>query len=462
MSREAEKESLSQQIQTTLSYEELRRRDLAYLWHPYTEISSFEQTTFPIVESAQGCRLREIGGRELLDGISSWWCVNLGHSHPRLVRAIQEQAAKLQHTLLGGMSHPPAILLAERLAQIAPKGLGHAMFASDGSCAVEAALKIALQYWTNQGETQRTRFVTLEDGYHGDTLGTIGVGYIEGFHRPFLPALRPALAAVAPYCNRCPVGLRPENCHAECFDANELNSMEAILRRHHAECAAVIVEPLCQAAAGMRIYPALYLQRLRALCTEYGIPLIVDEVAVGFGRTGAMFACDKAGIVPDILTLGKGLTGGLLPMSAALVTEAIYDTFRAKDGQARTFFHGHTFCGNPLTSALALAALETYEEEKIVERLPERVRILEDGMRRVAGLLGSSPLRTLGMIAAIEIEPACGGQPRARKIAARACELGLFIRSLGSTIYLWPPLNTDPAELQSMVEILERATGETA
>lgn len=238
--------------------------------------------------------------------------------------------------------------------------------------------------------------------------------------------------------------------------------METLIRRHHAECAAVIVEPLCQAAAGMRIYPALYLQRLRALCTEYGIPLIVDEVAVGFGRTGAMFACEKAGIVPDILTIGKGLTGGLLPMSAMLVTDAIYDTFRANGEQPRTFFHGHTFCGNPITSALALAALDVYEEEKTVEHLPERMRILEDGMLRVAAVLAGSPLRTLGMIAAIEIAPGAGGRLRARKIAARAYELGLFIRSLGSTVYLWPPLNSELAELQSMVEILERAARETA
>jgi adenosylmethionine---8-amino-7-oxononanoate aminotransferase len=449
-----------------MNYSEMRRRDIEFLWHPYTEITSFEKSPFPIVESAEGCRLHEIDGRVLLDGISSWWCVNLGHSHPRLVRAIQDQAAKLQHTLLGGMSHPPAIRLAEQLARIAPAGLGHAMFASDGSCAVEAALKIALQYWTNQGESHRTRFIALQDGYHGDTLGTIGVGYIESFHRPFLPALQPALRAMSPYCNRCPLGLRPESCQVECFDAESIgsqcfDSMQTLLRRHHAECAAVIVEPLCQAAAGMRIYPELYLKRLRALCTEYGIPLIIDEIAVGFGRTGAMFASQKAGIVPDIMTLGKGLTGGMLPMSATLVTDTIYDTFRADGGQSRTFFHGHTFCGNPITSALALAALETYEEEKIVERLPESIRLLEDGMRRVSNLLRDSPLRTLGMIAAVEITEEAGGQLRARRMAARANELGLFLRPLNSTIYLWPPLNTDPADLQSMLEIVERAARET-
>lgn len=444
-----------------MNYSEMRRRDIEFLWHPYTEITSFEQLTFPIVESAQGCRLHEIDGRVLLDGISSWWCVNLGHSHPRLVQAIQAQAAKLQHTLLGGMSHPPAIRLAEQLARIAPAGLGHAMFASDGSCAVEAALKIALQYWTNQGESHRTQFITLQDGYHGDTLGTIGVGYVDSFHRPFRPALRPALCATSPYCNRCPLGLRPETCHTECFDAKCFDSMETLVRRHHAECAAVIVEPLCQAAAGMRIYPELYLQRLRSLCTEYSIPLIIDEIAVGFGRTGAMFASEKAGIVPDIMTVGKGLTGGMLPMSATLVSDAIYDTFRAESGQSRTFFHGHTFCGNPITSAVALVALQIYEEEKVVERLPESMRILEDGMRRVSGVLGGSPLRTLGMIAAVEITEAAGGQVRARRIATRAYELGLFIRPLNSTIYLWPPLNIASADLQVMLETIERAARET-
>jgi adenosylmethionine-8-amino-7-oxononanoate aminotransferase len=359
------------------------------------------------------------------------------------------------------MSHPPAIRLAEQLARIVPAGLGHAMFASDGSCAVEAALKIALQYWTNQGERHRTRFITLQDGYHGDTLGAIGVGYIENFHGYLRPVLQPALRAVSPHCNRCPLGLHPESCQVECFDAPGFDSMEMLMRRHHAECAAVIVEPLCQAAAGMRIYPELYLQRLRSLCSEYKIPLIVDEIAVGFGRTGAMFACEKAGIVPDIMTMGKGLTGGMLPMSATLVTDAIYDTFRADNGKSRTFFHGHTFCGNPITSAVALAALETYAEEKIVERLPEAIRILEDGMRRVSSVLGGSPLRTLGMIAAIEITEAAGGITRARRIANRAYELGLFIRPLDSTIYLWPPLNINGADLQAMLDIVERAAKET-
>ncbi len=434
---------------------ELRQRDIQYLWHPYTEITSFEASDFPIVDRARGCSLFDVEGRELLDGISSWWCVNLGHSHPKLVRAIQEQAERLQHTLLGGMSHPPAIALAERLARMAPGGLSHALFASDGTSAVEAALKIALQYWTNLGERGRTQFIALEEGYHGDSLGAVGVGYVEAFHKPFAPAVRPAFRALSPHCNRCPVGLSPDRCSADCFD-----SMERLIRDRGRECAAVIVEPLCQAAGGMRIYPEEYLRRLRAACTANGLLLIADEIAVGMGRTGSRFACERAGVAPDILTLGKGLTGGLLPMSATLVTDAVYDSFRAEGGRARTFFHGHTFCGNPITSALALAALEVYEEEQVVERLGPRVRQLDEGMRRIAEVLSGSPMRSLGMIAAVELSEEAGGAARAKGVAQRAVELGLFIRPLGSTVYLWPPLTCTEGELGRMLELLARAAGE--
>jgi adenosylmethionine---8-amino-7-oxononanoate aminotransferase len=350
--------------------------------------------------------------------------------------------------MLGGMSHPGAIELAERLSRIVP-GLGHAMFAADGSMAIEAALKIALQYRTNRGEGNRTVFIALEDGYHGDALGGIGAGYIETFHKPFSPAVQPALRAASPHCARCPKDLQPSDCGIECFD-----SMAALVKKHHARCTAVIVEPLCQGAAGMRIYPAAYLRLLRELCDKYGLLLIADEVAVGFGRTGAMFACEKAGIRPDIMTLGKGLTGGMLPMSAALVTDEIYETFRADGAKTRTFYHGTTFCGNPITSAAALAALDVYEEERIIERIPVSSQILEEGMGKVAALLDDSPMHTLGMIAAVEIRDSAGGATRARNIVAKAYELGLFIRPLGPVIYLWPPLNTEENELQHMIEIL--------
>ena len=432
-----------------MTTDEWRRRDVRHVWHPFTEITAFEQTRFPIFVRAHGSTLIDMDGRDYLDGISSWWCANLGHGHPLIVEAICRQTLVLQHTLLGGASHPLAIELSERLAALAPGGLGHAMYGGDGSLAVEAALKIALQHWANLGEPARTRFIAIEDGYHGDTLGAIGAGYVEAFHAPFRDAIRPALRAASPHCNRCPCRMNPETCDIECF-----SSMEQLVSEHHAQCAAVIVEPLCQAAAGMRIYPAEYLRRLRRLCTARGLLLIADEIATGFGRTGAMFACELAGIVPDIMTIGKGLTGGSLPMSATLVSDAVYDAFRADAaGRPRTLCHGTTFCGNPITCAAALAALEAYDADDIIKGLPPRVSILDEGMRRVADAVGGAPMRSLGMIAAVEVPDKAGGAGRARSVAAKAMELGLLVRPLGATVYLWPPLNCSEADLKLMVEI---------
>jgi adenosylmethionine-8-amino-7-oxononanoate aminotransferase len=436
--------------------DELRRRAVRAVWHPYTEITAFEASRFPVIERAEGCSLFDVEGRELLDGIASWWCVNLGHGHPRIVEAIRRQAARLQHVLLGGVSHPRAIELGERLGEVAPAGLGHAMFAADGSVAVEAALKIALQYWSNRGEPERTDFVALESGYHGDTLGAIGVGYVDAFHAPFRSAVRPALRAASPHCNRCPAGKVPGSCRVECFA-----SLEAIVEEHHRTCAAVVVEPLVQAAAGMRIYPAEYLRRLRALCTRRGLLLVADEVATGFGRTGAMFACGAAGVVPDVLVMGKGLTGGTLPMSATLVSDAVYDTFRAARGRARTFFHGTTFCGNPITAAAALAALDVYRDERVVEGVAVRAALLARGMARVARRLGCAPLRSVGLVAAVEVPDAAGGSVRARAVTERALELGLFVRPLGPVVYLWPALNAPHDVLRAMLERLEQAAWET-
>ena len=440
-----------------MDYQSLRELDIKYLWHPCTEINTFEQMNFPIIETAKGVYLYEVGGRPLLDGISSWWCVNLGHGHPRLIQAIQEQAGKLQHAILGGMSHPNAIRLAEQLARITPGDLSHSFFASDGASAVEAALKIAVQYWANLGEKNRTQFVGLEEGYHGDTLGAMGVGYVEAFHRYYKEVVRPAYHALSPHCTECTCGKEPETCDIECFD-----SMAKILKEHNKEIAAVIVEPLCQAAAGIRIYPEEYLHRLRKLCDEYGLILIADEIAVGFGRTGHMFACERTGIVPDIMTVGKGLTGGYMPLSAAIVNDTIYDSFRnTGDGRDRTFNHSHTFGGNPIITGLALAAIETYEKEKVLEKVQPRIRQLEQGMRRLGAMLGGSKVRALGMMAVIEINDASGGAERASQVVRKAYELGLFLRPRAKAVYLWPPLVITEAELGQMLSILGEAIKQT-
>jgi adenosylmethionine-8-amino-7-oxononanoate aminotransferase len=436
-----------------MTVDELRQLDIKYLWHPCTDINTFEQMPFPIIETAKGAYLYEIGGRPLLDGIASWWCVNLGHSHPRLIEAIQKQSSKLQHTILGGMSHPNAIKLAEQLAHVTPGGLQHSFFASDGASAVEAALKMAVQYWANIGEKGRSRFVGLEEGYHGDTLGAMGVGYVESFHRSYQDVVRPAYRAISPHCLQCPRDKTPETCDIECFD-----SMVNILKAHHREIAAVIVEPLCQAAAGIRIYPEEYLRRLHELCDQYHLILIADEIAVGFGRTGSMFACERAGIVPDIMTVGKGLTGGYMPLSAAIASDRIYDSFRNKnDGRDRTFWHSHTFGGNPIITGLALAAIDVYETEHVLEKCQPRTKQLADGMAEIGALLNGSRSRAMGMMGVVEVCDACGGVRRASHIVRKAYELGLFLRPRGRAVYLWPPLTVTEVELDRMIGIIKQS-----
>jgi adenosylmethionine---8-amino-7-oxononanoate aminotransferase len=435
----------------------LRDRDIKYLWHPCTDINILEQMTFPIIERSQGAYLYEIGGRPLLDGIASWWCVNLGHSHPKLIEAIQKQAPILQHAILGGMSHPNAIRLAERLAQITPGNLQHCFFASDGASAVEAALKIAVQYWANIGENGRIRFAGLEEGYHGDTLGAMGVGYVEAFHRDYQSVVQPAFHATSPHCTQCPRGKKPESCHIECFD-----SMEQIVRQHHKEIAAVVVEPLCQAAAGIRIYPEEYLRKLRLLCDEFHLILIADEIAVGFGRTGYMFACERAGIVPDIMTVGKGLTGGYMPLSAAITNDIIYNSFRnGNQGRDNTFQHSHTFGGNPIITGLALAALDVYNEEKVLEKVQPRITQLAVGMTEICALLKGSKTRAMGMMGVVEINDECGGANRASRIVRKAYESGLFLRPRGRAVYLWPPLTVTEEELGRMISIIKQSVQTT-
>jgi len=436
---------------------DLRKRDIEHVWHPCTPINAFEQMQFPVIEGAKGAYLYEVSGRALLDGIASWWCVNLGHSHPKLIEAIRKQAGKLQHSILGGMSHPNAIELAEKLAQITPGDLKHFFFCGDGASAVESALKIAVQYWANIGIRGRSRFVGLEEGYHGDTLGAMGVGYVEAFHQDYKDVVRPAYRALSPHCAQCHCSKEPESCDIECFD-----SMQKIVEAYHDEIAAVIVEPLCQGAAGVRIYPEEYLKRLRSLCNEYDLILIADEIAVGFGRTGSMFACERAGIVPDIMTVGKGLTGGYMPLSAVIATSKIYDSFRnTGDGQDNTFYHSHTFGGNPIITGLALAAIKVYEEEQVLEKCQPRIEQLSTGMHELGQMLSGSKVRAMGMMGVMEINDISGGADRAAQIVKKAYELGLFLRPRARAVYLWPPLTITEEELGQMISILKTSIEQT-
>lgn len=404
----------------------------------------------PLIVKAEGIYLVSADGRRFVDAISSWWSCALGHGHPRMVEAIRSQAAVLQHSILANLSHPCAVELASEIADLFADSRRHVLFASDGASAVEAALKIAAQYWHNRGTSRRTRFAALENAYHGDTLGAVAVGYIEGFHKAFRPLLTPAIMLPVPsrgmpedICRR-----KAEELFAQCGES----------------LAALIVEPLCLGAAGMRMYPASYLSFLADLCKRYGALLIVDEIATGFGRTGRWFAFEHAAIDPDIVCLGKALTAGTLPMSATVVKDEIYESF-SDTPVDHTFYHGHTFCGNPIAAAAALAAIRVYKEENI----PEKALRIQDAFSRVLSPLSNlshvSEVRWLGAIAAVElagpanIEMAAKEHsvPAAQRIRQILFEQGILIRPLGNVVYLFPPLIISEAELDRLLRAFANA-----
>jgi len=430
----------------------LQDLDYRHLWHPYTDINAYEAAPWISFERAEGVYLYDREGRAVMDGIASWWAVALGHSHPKIVAAIREQAGVLQHAILGNQTHPLAVKLAARLAEIAPGDLTRCYFASDGASATEAALKIAIQYWHNQGVRGKNRFVALDEGYHGDTLGAVGVGFVPTFHAPFDGAIVKSFVAPAPHR-----AANPDDAADRAYAIEAFTALERIVDTHEAEIAGIILEPLCMGAAGMRIYHPEYLRRVRALCDARGLLLIADEIAVGFGRTGGVFACDVAGIVPDILCLGKALTGGTLPMSATIVTDAIYDTFRNEPGKDRTFYDGHTYCGNPITSAAALAFLGAFEQKGVMENVAARTPQLAEGMARLARHASVQYHKSLGLIGMIVLTAESGGAALAKRVARRAFELGLYIRPLGDVLYLWPPLTTTAVELARMIDLFDTA-----
>ncbi len=414
----------------------LRTLDKKSLWHPYTKYSSMQTAFFPIIERGEGVYLFDIEGNRYLDAISSWWCCNLGHSHPALVAAIKQQAETLQHSILGNMSHPSAIKLASKLIKFFPTGDRRVHFASDGASAVETALKIAVQYWHNIGKPERTRFVSLANDYHGDTLGAVSVGFMESFHKQFASLVTPSLQAESPCCKACGYDKIPKTCSLECF-----TSMRDILEEHAGELAAVIVEPLCQGAAGMRIYTPEYLKELSTLCKKHSVLLIVDEIAMGFGRTGKMFAFEHAGIDPDIVCLGKGLSGGYLPISAAVVKEYIFNTF-SDQPEDNTFYHGHTFAGNSIAAAVACEVLDVYEKESIVAQAYEKGKILEQEMARFDDLRCVANVRCLGMVGALELktQPDSTGITHPEAVKSEMLRKDVLIRPLGNVVYLMLPL----------------------
>ena len=418
-------------------------------------MASFDAEPKLVVERAEGNRLIDRDGREYIDGVASLWSNIHGHGHPRIVEAIQAQAAKLQHSTLLGLSHPSAIGFADALIRHLPEGLSRVYYSSDGASAVEVALKMAIQYWVNSGHPERTRIVALDMAYHGDTLGANSLGGEGPFRDPYAPLLFEPLRVPNGYRYRCRWCADGIECDSSC-----VNALRDLLEARGSEIAAVIVEPRVQGAAGMIIAPEGNLATIRRLCDDYEVLLIADEVATGFGRTGEMFACDLESVVPDIMTLGKGITGGYLPLSATVTTERIYDAFYDVSDRNKTLFHGHTFAGNPICCTAAMASLEVFEAEPVLERVGQRSAFLGALLHECfADHPWVGEIRQQGLMVGLELvrdRPTRESFPSADAIGWKVCmaarDRGVFVRPLGDVVVIMPPLSIEEEELTQIAE----------
>ena len=413
--------------------ESARELDQRHLWHPFTQMRNWVEEEPVVISAGDGTDLVDVEGRRYIDGVSSLWCNVHGHRHPGIDQAIRDQLDRIAHSTMLGLTHGPAAELAGRLVEIAPPGLARVFYSDSGSTAVEVAIKMAFQYWHQRGgqHARRTGFVSLRDGYHGDTLGSVSVGGIDLFHSTYEPLLFRSWKAAA-------------------GDASDL---ERILERHGEEVAAVVVEPLVQGAAGIRVQPQGYLREVHRLCDRFGTLLICDEVATGFGRTGTMFACEQERVAPDFLCLGKGLTGGYLPLAATLTTERVYEGFLGAPEEGRIFFHGHTFTGNPLACAAALANLEAFEREHTLLRLQPKIRLLHELLGEVAGMEEVAEVRGRGFMVGIDLGEHDPEIRLGHRVAVEARQRGAIIRPLGDVVVLMPPLAISKTDLTRLAWI---------
>ena len=436
--------------------EELEQWDKEYLWHPFTQMKDYCDEPPLIIERGEGSFIVDIYGNRYLDGVSSLW-VNLhGHRREEIDRAILDQLKEIAHSTLLGISNVPAIRLAKRLVEVAPAGLSKVFYSDNGSTAVESALKIAFQYWQQRSfpRTEKQTFISLEHAYHGDTLGAVSVGGIDTFHTLYRPLLFSTHRVPSPYCYRCRFQKVHPACGLEC-----LNQAEAVMKKHHQEIAAFIIEPLVQGAAGMLVAPAGYLKAVRELCSRYDILLIADEVAVGFGRTGTLFACEQEGVLPDLLCLAKGITGGYLPLAATLATEEIYRAFLGEYRELKTFFHGHSYTGNPLACSAALASLRLFERDQTLKKLQAKIDFLKEQLAAFSGLPHVGDVRQKGFMVGIELvkdRATKAPYPLEEKVGMRVIQearrRGVVIRPLGDVIVMMPPLSIAMDHLQQLVE----------
>ncbi len=410
------------------------RLDHDHLWHPFTQQRDWVEEQPLLIEGAEGCELIDTEGRRYLDGTSSLWCNVHGHRHPAIDQAVRDQLDRVAHSTMLGLSHRGAAELAAQLVGIAPSGLSRVFYSDSGSTAVEVALKMAFQYWQHRGgqHVRKTSFVCLEGAYHGDTIGSVSVGGMELFHSTFGPLLFEA--------HRAPAG--------------DIEAIARLVAMREEEVAAIVVEPLVQGAAGMLTHPPGYLRDLRRLCDRHRILLICDEVATGFGRTGTMFACEQEGVSPDLLCVAKGLSGGYMPLAATLATERIYEAFLGALSEFKTFFHGHTYTGNPLACAAALASLEVFRRERTLVRLQPKIRLLAEWLGEVEKLEEVSEVRQRGLMVGIDLGEHDPELRLGHRVVLEARKRGVIVRPLGDVIVLMPPLAISKQDLRRLVDVV--------
>jgi adenosylmethionine-8-amino-7-oxononanoate aminotransferase len=448
----------------------LRERDRRVLWHPFTQQKLWMKEAFPVIARARGVYLYDVEGKRYLDGVSSLWVNTHGHNRGELNHAIRRQLGLVAHSTFLGLSHQPGIELAEAIIKVAPEGLRRVFFSDNGSTAMEIALKMAYQYWQQKDppDPARKKFITFTNAYHGDTIGSVSLGGIDLFHAAYRPLLFEALHVPSPYCYRCSEGTELAECTRHGFKC--LEKLEGMLSEKQDEIIGVVIEPLMQGAAGMISQPEGFLQAVRSLCNSSGVLMIADEVATGFGRTGRMFACEWEGVRPDIMALGKGITGGYLPLAATLTTENIYEAFLGDMHDERTFFHGHTYTANPLGCAAAIANLEIFKKDKTLENVRARARQLEEGLKDISRLEHVGDVRQKGLMAGIELvkdrvgrEPYPATEMMGFQVIRAARRRELIIRPLGDVIILMPPLCISSRQMASLIRItresIQEATG---
>lgn len=443
---------------------ELVSRDLSVLWHPCTQMKDHEFLPLIPIRRGQGVWIEDFDGRRYIDAVSSWWVNLFGHTNSRISTAIKEQLDELEHTILAGFSHEPVVALSERLIALTPRGLSRCFYADNGSCAVEIALKMSFHYWHNRGQSRKTKFVSLENSYHGETLGALAVGNVPLYKDTYGPLLMETITAASPDCYFC----EPGESWAD-HSRYKFKFMKALLDQHADEVAAVIIEPLVQCAGYMRMYDPVYLALLREACDRYHVHLIADEIAVGFGRTGTLFACEQAGISPDFMCLSKGITGGYLPLSVTLTTDTVYEAFYDDYEKCSAFLHSHSYTGNPLGCCAALATLDIFEQEPVLEHNVELAKTMRDATVHFGDHPHVAEVRQHGMILAIEMvkdKSARLAYPwqerRGLRVYQYALKKGVLLRPLGDVIYFMPPYVITPEEIHSVAAVafegIDRAT----